>query len=80
MSVKVRAKSVESNVVRGLKTGCRDVMNGMARAGTSLKHGARVAGPDAKKAGKRVSTATRRGLTRAGNRVRSGHRAKPNAA
>jgi hypothetical protein len=65
MSIKERGKSMERKVVRGSKTLGRDVKRGVVRAGR-----------DVESAGKRVGTATRRGLTRADDRLRSGRRSR----
>jgi hypothetical protein len=72
MSIKERGRSLEKKVVSGSETVGRDVKKGMVR----LRHGARTVGRDVERAGNRVGRATRRGLTRADNRLRPNHRAK----
>jgi hypothetical protein len=65
MSIKERSKSLERKVVAGSKTAGRDVKRGVVRAGRKIE-----------RAGKKVGTATRHGLRRAENRVRTSRRAK----
>jgi len=76
MTMRERGKSVEKKVVRGSETVGRDVKKGMVR----LRQGVRTAGHDVKRAGKRVGRATRRGLSRADDRLRPDHRAKTSDA
>jgi hypothetical protein len=80
MSIKARGKNLETKVVRGSKTVGRDVKKGMVRTGKSLKTGAKIVGRDTRKVGSRVVSVSRRGLTRAENRVRPSHRAKSRSA
>jgi predicted small secreted protein len=72
MTIREHGKSLEKKVVRGSETVGRDVKEGMVR----LRHGARSAGRDVESAGKKIGRATRRGLTRADDRLRPNHRAK----
>jgi hypothetical protein len=72
MSMKQRGKDLEKRIASGSETVGRDVKKGMARLG----HDARSVGRDVERAGKKVGRATRRGLTRADDRLRPNHRAK----
>ena len=75
MSLREHGKSGARKVVRGSETVGRDVKKGMRRAGAKLSRSARTVGRDVERAGKRVGKATRRGMTRADDRLRPNRRA-----
>jgi hypothetical protein len=72
VSMRQHGRNLEKKVVRGSETVGRDVKRGMVR----VRRGAGTVGRDVERAGKSVGRATRRGLTRADNRLRPNHRVK----
>jgi hypothetical protein len=72
MSVKQRGRSLGQKIKLGSETAGRDVKKGMAR----VARGARRVGRDVEGEGRKAGKATRRGMTRADDRIRPSHRSK----
>jgi hypothetical protein len=87
MSTKEHGKRIEKKVATKVKAINHDVERGVLWAGTELVKGGRTVGHDAKRAGKavgreigrggrRVEAASRRIVTRAGDRLQARRRAR----